>query len=151
MGAKVLIVEDEFLIALQLEDIVTSGGHSVVGIVCDQASLGGIADPPQVALIDLNLRDGPSGALIAMELARSHGTRILYVTANPSQIVQPAPTAVAVVSKPFSSNAILTAIAIATGQEAAAAAAAARSEIELFPSLEWQLPEPAHSPSVRAG
>lgn len=130
MGAKVLIVEDEFLIALQLEDIVTSGGHSVVGIVCDMASLGGIDDTPQVALVDLNLRDGPSGSSIAMELARSHGTRILYVTANPNQIVQPAPTAVGVVPKPFSSNAILAAIAIATGQDSAGAGG--RPDIDLF-------------------
>jgi DNA-binding response OmpR family regulator len=133
MSANVLIVEDEFLIAMQLEDIVTSGGHTVVGIVCDHASLGGIGEPPQVALVDLNLRDGPSGLAIAMDLARRHGTRILYVTANPSQIVQPAPTAVGVVQKPFSPRTILAAIAIAIGNDNARAACSAETEINLFP------------------
>ena len=38
-GAKVLIVEDEFLVALQLEDIVTEAGHDVVGIVPDCAAV----------------------------------------------------------------------------------------------------------------
>jgi len=116
MGAKVLIVEDEFLIAMQLEDIVTGAGHHVVGMICDRASLGALTEPPQVALVDLNLRDGPSGLAIAQDLARAHGTAILYVTANPDQIVDPALTAVGIVRKPFSPSSILAAIAVAEGQ-----------------------------------
>src|SRR5690606_1102558 len=96
MGVNVLIVDDEFLIAMQLEDILTEAGHNVVGMVCDRASLGGIVEAPHVALVDLNLRDGPSGQAIARDLAIRHGTAILYVTANPNQIVEPAPTAVGI-------------------------------------------------------
>ena len=109
MGA-ILIVEDEILVALQLEDILCDAGHSVVGIVPDQAALHALSDPPQVALVDLNLRDGLTGPLIARALAERFGTRIIYVTANPGQIGEPAPTAVGIVQKPFSSSAILAAI-----------------------------------------
>jgi DNA-binding response OmpR family regulator len=115
MNAKILIVEDEFLVALELEDILLGAGHTVVGIAPDRASVGKIPDAPQVALIDLNLRDGPSGTDIAQDLSRAYGTVIIYVTANPSQIVTPAPTAIGVVQKPFSQHAVLAAIAVATG------------------------------------
>lgn len=116
---KILIVEDEFLVALQLEDILTEAGHSVIGIVPDQAAAQEVRDTPQIALVDLNLRDGPSGPGIAEYLSRSFGTTIIYVTANPGQIGQPAPTAIGVVQKPFSPQAIVGAVAMALGRQAA--------------------------------
>jgi DNA-binding NtrC family response regulator len=115
MSTSVLIVEDEILVALQLEGIISDAGHSVVGIIPDHASLSHIPDPPQVALVDVNLRDGPTGPIIALRLSEVFGTKIVYVTANPQQIGEPAPTAVAIIEKPFSQSAILAAIACATG------------------------------------
>lgn len=117
-GANVLIVEDEFLVALQLEDILTDAGHNVVGIVPDQAGFLRLDEWPEVALVDLNLRDGPSGPAIARQLAERFGTVIVYVTANPAQIGQPASTALGVVQKPFSPHAILSAVALAMKGEA---------------------------------
>ncbi|MEJ5978062.1 response regulator [Novosphingobium sp. PS1R-30] len=117
-SANVLIVEDEFLVALQLEDILTDAGHKVVGIVPDQASAHALDEWPEVALVDLNLRDGPSGLTIAQQLAERYGTVIVYVTANPAQIGTPAPTALGVVQKPFSHHAILAAVSMALNGEA---------------------------------
>jgi two-component system, response regulator PdtaR len=126
MGSTVLIVEDEILVALQLEDILSEAGHHVVGIVPDREGLGTIPDPPQVALVDLNLRDGLTGPSIAHKLSEIFGTKIVYVTANPGQIGDPAPTAIGVVQKPFSQAAILAAMALAMG----------RTEERLPPELE---------------
>jgi len=112
-AGKILIVEDEFLVALQLEDILADGGHAVVGTVPDMASLGKLGDIPDVALVDLNLRDGLTGPAIAQDLAGRYGARVIYVTANPGQIGTPAPTAVGVVQKPFTRQAILAAISYA--------------------------------------
>jgi DNA-binding response OmpR family regulator len=109
-GAKVLIVEDEFLVALQLEDILLDGGYDVVGIVPDRASLRTIGDAPQVALVDLNLRDGHSGPGIALQLSKNFGTKVIYVTANPTQLDSYAPTAIGIVQKPFSEASILAVI-----------------------------------------
>ncbi len=115
--ANILIVEDEFLVALQLEDMLTDAGYKVVGIVPDQAAAHMLSERPEVALVDLNLRDGPSGPTIARELAERFGTVIVYVTANPAQIGTPAPTALGVVQKPFSQNTILAAVAMALNNE----------------------------------
>ena len=109
-GASVLIAEDEFLVALQLEELLTRAGHEVVGVFPDRASLQSIRNRPQVALVDVNLRDGPSGPLIAEDLSQRYGTRIVYVTASRSQIDSPARTAVGVVQKPFSEATILSAV-----------------------------------------
>jgi DNA-binding response OmpR family regulator len=116
-AAKILIVEDEFLVALQLEDMLRDAGYCVVGIVPDRASLEHIQDAPEIALVDLNLRDGPSGPSIALELARAYGTKVVYVTANPAQIGDPAPTAVGIIQKPFSEDAILAAVRYAIGDD----------------------------------
>jgi CheY-like chemotaxis protein len=110
---KVLIVEDEFLVALQLEDILADGGHAVVGTVPDHASLQILGEAPDVALVDLNLRDGLTGPAIARDLASRYGSQVIYVTANPGQIDAPAPTAIGIVQKPFTRQAILAAISYA--------------------------------------
>lgn len=112
-AGKVLIVEDEFLVALQLEDILADGGHAVIGTFPDRASLGRLGEAPDVALVDLNLRDGLTGPDIARDLSGRYGARVIYVTANPGQIDNPAPTAVGVVQKPFTRQAILAAISYA--------------------------------------
>ncbi|MEE4453840.1 response regulator [Novosphingobium resinovorum] len=112
-AGKILIVEDEFLVALQLEDILADGGHAVVGTVPDMSSLGTLGEVPDVALVDLNLRDGLTGPAIARDLAGRYGARVIYVTANPGQIDMPAPTAVGIVQKPFTRQAILAAISYA--------------------------------------
>ena len=107
---KVLIVEDEFLVALQIEDVVQSKGYQVVAIVPDLEALSLLDDIPQVALVDLNLRDGLTGPEIARQLSVRYGCKVVYVTANPADIDMPAPTAVGILPKPFSGAAILDAI-----------------------------------------
>ena len=104
-NAKVLIVEDEFLVALQLEDILLDNGYAVLGTVADAASLAMLGEAPDVALVDLNLRDGLTGPAIARDLAGRYGARVIYVTANPGQIDSPPETAIGVVQKPFSRQA----------------------------------------------
>lgn len=105
-AAGVLIVEDEILVALDLEDIVARAGHCVIGIVADLAGLERLDPAPLVALVDLNLRDGPTGAEIARRLSKRHGTSIIFVTANPDQITDPPATALGYVRKPFAADTI---------------------------------------------
>lgn len=110
---SVLIVEDEIFIAMEIERILEDAGYSVIAIAADQSEALSVGSTAEVAFVDLNLRDGPTGPEIARELASKHGVRVVYVTANPAQIGEPAPQAVGCIRKPFTPEAILAAAALA--------------------------------------
>ena len=58
MGCKVLVVEDEIFVAVEIENVVAELGHRPVGIAADSKSALAMAAEAEVALVDLNLRDG---------------------------------------------------------------------------------------------
>lgn len=114
MTKRVLIVEDEIFVALEIEDIVTSAGLAVSAIAADSATAISAAPDTDIALVDLNLRDGATGPIIGQTLAREYGIKVIYVTANPSQIGAAATAALGVITKPFRSSTIQAALAIAS-------------------------------------
>jgi DNA-binding response OmpR family regulator len=119
MSKTALIVEDEIFVALDLERILTDAGYSVCAIAADSEAARAAAPSADFALVDVNLRDGCTGPAIARELSAS-GVKVVFVTANPAQIGQPA-AGLGYVRKPFSEAAILAAAKLAE-QDAANAA-----------------------------
>jgi two-component system, response regulator PdtaR len=98
---RALIVEDEILTALHLETVLEELGVESVGIAADvEGALRLAAAGPDLALVDMNLRDGLTGGRIAEQLAR-RGTAIFFVTANPRQIGEQRALALGVLDKPF--------------------------------------------------
>jgi two-component system, response regulator PdtaR len=120
MSADVLIVEDEILLAMDIERVLQQAGFRVVGLAADSREALALAAKARVALIDLHLRDGLTGPKLARELAERHALPIIYVTANPSQIRERATTTVGVVTKPFSDTALLAAVKNAVGHSGGA-------------------------------
>lgn len=114
MPKKVLIVEDEIFVATDIERILQDSGYAVTAIAADRAQALAAAQNAEIALVDINLRDGPTGPYIAQDLAR-YGVKVVYVTANPSQIEPRAENAVGYIKKPFSDQAILAAVDYAAG------------------------------------
>ena len=110
-----LIVEDEIFVALDLERILTDAGYAVKAIAADKLTALDAAEDCSFALVDINLRDGATGPELARLLSEQFGLKVVFVTANPSQIAQPS-GAVGYVRKPFSEAAILTAAAVATAE-----------------------------------
>ncbi|MDH7973864.1 response regulator [Sphingomonas sp. AR_OL41] len=131
MGKTAIIVEDEIFVALDLERILVEAGYSVVGIAADRLTACDIGRDCDFAFIDVNLRDGPTGPAIADLLAREHDVKVVFVTANPSQIADDA-QALGYVRKPFSEAAITAAAAIASGGTPLPEAA---SQVVLFSDL----------------
>jgi DNA-binding response OmpR family regulator len=78
---RVLVVEDELLIAMLLEEYLESFGCEVVGIARDSASACRIVDQehPDLALLDINLT-GETSAPVARRMA-SEGRPFIFVTA----------------------------------------------------------------------
>lgn len=80
---RVLIVEDEAMIALDLAALLESWGHTVTGIVC---TMGDALDTardgaPDVAIVDVALGIGEDGVRVAAELKRRFACDIIFVTA----------------------------------------------------------------------
>jgi CheY-like chemotaxis protein len=80
---RVLIVEDEAMIALDLSDLLESWGHTVAGLVCtlDDALVMAHAHAPDVAIVDVALGIGQDGVRVAAELKRRFACDIIFVTA----------------------------------------------------------------------
>lgn len=114
MTKRVLIVEDEIFVALEIEDIVTSANLTVSAIAADSAAALRAAPESDIALVDLNLRDGATGPGIGQALAERYGIKVIYVTANPSQIGSASAAAIGVITKPFRSGTIKAALALAS-------------------------------------
>lgn len=97
---RILIVEDEIIVATEIEYVVEDMGHESVGIAADQKTALAEASKTDIALVDLNLRDGPTGATIGKILAQTHGVTVVFMTANPSQLGNGIAGTIGVLPKP---------------------------------------------------
>ena len=106
---RVLIVEDQALLAMELELVLSESGCEVVGCAMDRAGALAIAarDRPDLALVDINLLDGMTGPDIARHLVKEYGSTVVFLTANPEQIPDGFAGALGAVSKPFDEATIL--------------------------------------------
>ncbi|MGX7896808.1 response regulator [Tsuneonella sp. HG222] len=108
--SRILIVEDEILVASEMSYILEDGGHQCVGIAPDLASAETFFDEKlDLALVDLNLRDGLTGPEIGRRLS-SAGVPVIFVTANPAQLHQGVAGTIGVLTKPTDEATLLAAV-----------------------------------------
>lgn len=112
-NCKVMVVEDEIFVATEIESMLEELGHHPVGIAMDSRSALDLAHLAEVALVDLNLRDGPTGSSLGRTLAEQFGVTVLYMTANPSQLGDGVPGTLGVLPKPVFDDELRQAIAYA--------------------------------------
>lgn len=100
---------------MELELVLAEAGCEVVGCAMDRASAFDIADreKPDLALVDVNLRDGVTGPLIAHRLVSGYGCAVVFLTANVEQIPEGFAGALGAVSKPFDEQTIRGAVEFA--------------------------------------
>lgn len=112
MTLNILIVEDEAILAVELECIVRELGHNVVGIAASSPEAIALADrkQPDLALVDVNLKDGPTGPEAARKLAEEGQVAVLFTTSNPDRIPSDFAKACGLVTKPYSEHGLKAAI-----------------------------------------
>ncbi|MFA4892311.1 response regulator [Brevundimonas sp.] len=100
---RVMIVEDQALLAMELELVLGESGCDVVGCAMDKAGAFAVAERerPDLALVDVNLLDGLTGPQIAQRMVSEFGCAVVFLTANPEQIPDGFAGALGAVSKPF--------------------------------------------------
>jgi len=114
---KVLIVEDDLMLADFAEEILVEHGYQVSGIartVADAVALAGHSHPDLV-ILDLRLADGGLGTEVAAQLPPLGRPGILYVTGNMSQVALTCGDAC--LAKPYRAADLLTEVAGAQRDE----------------------------------
>ena len=104
LASRVLIIEDEPVIALDLENLVTELGHKVVGTAAtrDEAVSKALSERPGLILADINLGEGGSGIDAVSRILESFDVPVIFITAYPEKLLtgeRPEPTYL--IAKPF--------------------------------------------------
>jgi CheY-like chemotaxis protein len=112
---RVLVVEDEFLLAMNLENILCDLGHEVVGSASCKHEALAVVDGAEIALVDVRLTDGATGPEIAEMLKSRHGVTVVFTTGNPEMVLESS-AGVGVVRKPYDDAMIARAVSYAAAR-----------------------------------
>lgn len=134
MTARILIIEDEALVAMELRFVLEDLGHEVVATVADAASARNIVRETEVdlALVDIHLSDGPTGVALGRELGQELGVSVLFMTANPGMVREGVAGTIGVLSKPTDERAVQKSVDYALRRRAGAPVLYAPPELQLF-------------------
>lgn len=111
--ARVLIIEDEPLIAMDLESLVRDLGHDVVGIATthDEAVEMALASRPTLVLADIQLADDSSGVEAVKEILGEYSVPVIFITAFPERLLTgDRPEPAFLITKPFQRSSVKAAI-----------------------------------------
>jgi two-component system, response regulator PdtaR len=111
---RVLIVDDDFMIADCLEEILVDAGYDVCGIAGTIADALVIAEEyrPHLGIIDLRLVHGEMGTDAVAALRRIGALGVLYATGNPNHPLLDLAYGDGCIGKPFTAYSVLSALRI---------------------------------------
>lgn len=112
-ATRVLIIEDEPIIAMDLESIVRDLGHEVTGVAVtrDEAVSLAMAQKPGLVLADIQLADDSSGIDAVKDILGQFSVPVIFITAFPERLLtgeRPEPTFL--ITKPFQRSTVKAAI-----------------------------------------
>lgn len=130
MPLTVMIVEDEMLLAMDLEDILTDAGYRVVGNAVDMHQAVAMCethgDRIDIAIMDVHLARGTNGVETARVLRQRWNIPSLFVSGNIDEKMQALALEwhpVGFVGKPFSQREVLAALSAVVSSRASAKSA----------------------------
>jgi len=113
-SVRVLVIEDEAVIALDVADIVRNAGHEVVGIAATEKAAVELArkHSPHLVLADVQLKGSDSGITAVKEIMQAMTVPVIFVTGYPERLLTGTRLEPAfVISKPFDPDLLRAAIA----------------------------------------
>lgn len=113
-GLRVLIVEDEFLVAMEIETYLNHAGHEAVGMAATlkEAVARARETLPDFALVDIGLAQGSSGLDVASEF-REMGIPCLFVSGTCPDPKIACRLGLGCLSKPFNETILLQSLGVA--------------------------------------
>ena len=113
VATDVLIIEDEPIIALDIETLVRELGHSVTGVARTHKEAVALVGQkrPGLVLADIQLADGSSGLEATAEILKSIDLPVIFITAYPERLLTgDRPEPAFLITKPFQPEAVKAAI-----------------------------------------
>ncbi len=111
---KVMVIEDETIIAMDLKGIVQAMGHDVTGVARTHSAAIDLADKerPDLILADIQLADGSSGIDAVNELLGKLGSLpVIFITAFPERLLTgDRPEPAFLISKPYTEEQVRSAV-----------------------------------------
>lgn len=111
---RILIIEDEAIIALDLQTIVAEMGHAITGVAATRSDAVKLAarERPDLILSDIQLADGSSGIDAVNEILAAGSDRpVIFITAFPERLLTgERPEPAFVITKPYSEEQIRSAV-----------------------------------------
>lgn len=113
---NILIIEDEVLLAMELESDLQTAGHTVVGLATSMSEAFALIDRhrPEFAFVDIHLKDGPTGIEVGRRLAQDD-VPYVFMTGNIKRIPDDFAGALGAIEKPYSVNGFRNALTYLTG------------------------------------
>lgn len=111
--ARILIIEDETVIAMDLSDLVIDQGHDVcaTAATASEAVAAAKRERPDLVLADIQLADGSSGIDAVRDILASFSVPVIFITAFPDRLLtgeRPEPTFL--ITKPYSPDMVRAAV-----------------------------------------
>jgi two-component system, response regulator PdtaR len=112
---RILIVEDEALIAMILVDVLEAGGHEVMGPATTATEALALCEVvvPELALLDVNLRDGSNGVVLAHALSDRWGMLVIFASGQVMEARQAKDIALGHIRKPYQPETVLRSVEVA--------------------------------------
>jgi DNA-binding response OmpR family regulator len=116
-GRRVLVAEDEFVIALEVGDVLRGAGYEVVGPAATAGEAERLAreGPLEAAVLDIALRDGTAFAAAAALAAR--GVPFVFLSGYPAEVLPDRFRGRPVLDKPFAAERLPAALEAASREQ----------------------------------
>lgn len=104
VATDIMIIEDEPLIAMDIEDMVETLGHRVTGVARTHSEAIELykRTKPKMVLADIQLADGSSGIEAVNEILKDETLPVIFITAFPERLLTgEKPEPAFLVTKPF--------------------------------------------------
>jgi CheY-like chemotaxis protein len=127
VATSVMIIEDEPLIALDIQSIVENLGHTITGVARTHRQATALASQkrPGLILADIQLADGSSGIDAVNQILASFQVPVIFITAFPERLLTgERPEPAFLITKPFTSEMVKAVVSQALFFDTTAQAAA---------------------------
>src|SRR4051812_20143823 len=111
---RILIAEDEAIIAMMLADCLQDGGHEIVGPATTNAEAIMLCEGllPDLALLDVNLPDGSNGVALARVLFDRWGLPVIFASGQWMEARQARDIAFGCIRKPYEGETVLRSVEV---------------------------------------